>query len=800
MYVKTSLLLLLLLCCIVHSLQAQKVVSGNISNNQKEPVSFAVVSLLKQADSSSVMNIFSDSAGHYELTADDLNAKFLRVSATGYVTASKVLAGEQEMDFTLEDNKQELDEVVVSSTKPLFERKVDRMIYNISSSITAAGGNGLDALKKAPGVMIQQKDYAINLAGKSGVLILVNDRQLQLSGEDLFAYLQGMSSDNIERIEVITAPPAKYDAAGNSGLINIVLKKNNKAGLNGNARLGYELATYGKGIAGADLNYRNGPLNVYGNISYTNGANEIEESLTTPYPEQKFWVTDDYKKTMKSLQYTLGADYELRKNGVIGIQWMSSNADRVDESLSTIRVFKIPVNTLDSTLITKGYGTRKNSNNVLNVNYAWNIDTTGKKLTLNVNRLWFNGERFNDFTTTHYLSYTRTVLSNPTRNEANGNQDIKITTAQADVELPYKFASLSFGGKLSFISNASDNHFGYLDQDGYHEDASISNSFTYREKVQALYISAQRTLGKWSFQAGLRGEFTQTEGYSLNLNQTNKNQYFNLFPTAYIQYQPNENNSWTLNYSKRINRPDYRSLDPFRAYATPYHYSQGNPFLQPSFNHNVEVAYTFKGRYSLSAFYQYERNHFASVWLIDEVNNITSGVSMNFADFYSYGVYASGLFQPYTCWEIQAQVGVQQQQLTSAIYTAAEQSYKIPSAYFGVNNSFIFNKAKTILAEINAYYTTKYREDFLEIDGLGSVDAGFRVLLFKKKINTGIALADIFRTQRAQGVHVVTGQTINNYFDNRNIRLTLNYKFGSNKVKARRERSIGIEDEKGRAG
>lgn len=792
---------LLLSCCFSDSfLFAQKIISGNIRNTRKEPVEFAVVTLIRAADSSSIMNVFSDSAGHYMLTADSLDATLLKVSGAGYLTKISAVGSGQEMDFVLEDDKQQLEEIVVSSHKPLFERKVDRMIYNVASSITAAGGNGLEALRKAPGVMIQQKDYAINLAGKSGVLILVNDRQLQLSGEDLFAYLQGMPADNIERIEVITAPPAQYDAAGNSGLINIVLKKNNKTGLNGNVRLGYERATFGKGITGGDINYRRGPINVYGNISYTNGANQIEESLNTPYPGQQFYVTDDYKRIMKPLQYTLGADYEIHKNGVIGVQWMSNMANRADESRSAIQVYSLPEIALDSIMITRGYGTRKNSNNVLNVNYVWNADTSGKKLTLNFNRLWFNGERFNDFTTTHYEPVYNTISGMPTRNMANGNQDIKITTAQADAELPCRFASLSFGGKLSFISNESDNNFGSVDQDGYHEDASVSNSFTYKEKVQAIYFTAQRIFGEWSFQAGLRGEFTQTEGYSFSLNQTRKNQYFNLFPTAYIQYQPNDDNSWTLNYSKRINRPDYRSLDPFRAYATPYHYSQGNPFLQPSFNHNTELAYTFKRRYSISAFYQYERNHFASVWLIDAVHNITSGVSMNFADFYSYGVYASGSFQPFTCWEIQAQVGVQQQQLTSAIYTATEQSYKIPSAYFGFNNSFVFNKAKTILAELNAYYATKYREDFLEINGLGSVDAGFRVLIWQKKLNVGLATTDIFRTQRAEGIHVVTGQTINNYFDTRSIRLTLNYKFGDTKVKARRERSMGIEEEKGRAG
>lgn len=655
-------------------------------------------------------------------------------------------------------------------------------------------------MRKAPGVTVSQKDYALSLIGKNGVLVLVNDRLLQLSGEDLFAYLQALPSDQIDRIEVITAPPARYDAAGNSGLINIVMKKNNKAGFNGNVRAGYEQASYGKGIAGGDINYRSGKLNLYGNLNYTQGANQIVESLKTPYPGQQFQVTDDYKRTLKPLQYTAGLDYDIHKNAVAGIQWISNNVNRNDESNDVIDVFKTPQLSRDSTMITKGYSTRKNSNNMLNVNYAWTIDTSGKKLMLNANKLWFDGNRANDFTTTHFTGDAVEPNGIQTHNAAQGHQRISITTAQADVELPYHFASLSFGGKLGFIHNESDNVFGYFDQNGYHQDPAISNGFEYREKVQALYASAQRSWGPWSFQAGLRGEFTQTSGYARSLNQTNTNHYFNLFPTAYIQYQPNASHSWNLNYSKRINRPDYRSLDPFRAYATPYHYGEGNPFLLPSFNHNVALDYIYKSRYTVSAYYQYEHNHFASVWMIDQVRNITSGISMNFANLVSYGITASGTFQPHGCWEMQVQLGLQEQELKSAVYAATVQSYNIPSLYASVNNSFVINKAKTVLAEANFFYASKYREDFLEINGLGSADLGFKMLLMKKKLAMSVNISDIFATQRARGVHVVTGQTINNYFDTRNVRLTLNYKFGSNTVKARRERSTGIEDEKGRAG
>jgi hypothetical protein len=795
-------MLLLIVACKTNAF-AQRIITGRVSDYKQDAVVGAIITLINNEDSVVLSNVLSDSSGFFQLTVPDSESKRLLISALGYKSVTRGFDPEtdyiRQLEFILEETNQSLDEVTVSAARPLFERKPDRLIYNVSASAGVAGNNVLDMIRKAPGVSVRQNDYTISLIGKGSVLVMINDRLVQLSGEDLFNYLQAMPAENLDRIEVITTPPARYDASGNSGLINIVLKKNNRKGFNGNVRLAYEQASYGKVMTGGDANYRSGGINLYGNLNYTNGSNQIIENLNTPYPGQMFQVTDDYKKTIKPLQYTLGLDYDITKHAVLGILWNSNKANRTDDANDVIKVLKTPLLTQDSSMVTKARSQRNSSNNVLNINYAWTIDTLGKTLNINANRLWFNGNRSNDFTTINYLGESLTPTGVQSHNASNGNQDITITTAQADLDLPLSFAALSLGGKLSFIDNNSRNIFGYFDQDGYHENPAVSNGFEYSECVQALYFSAQKSLGKWSFQAGLRGEFTQTKGYALSLNQTNTNQYFNFFPTAYIQYHPSKNHSWNLNYSKRINRPDYRSLDPYRAYATPYHYSEGNPFLLPSFNHNFELAYTLKSHYTFSATYEYQQNHFGSVWEIDEVNNITSGISMNFAGFTSYSINAVGTFNPFKWWEIQAQIGAQAQQLKSKVYSAAERSYTAASAYASVNSNFSLNKSGTLTGEANFFLLSKHREDFLEIKSMGSFYLGLKALLFDRKFIVGLNAADIFATLRAKGTHVVTGQTINNYFDARHIRLSLSYKFGNSKVKARRQRSTGIEDEKGRA-
>jgi hypothetical protein len=798
----SGLLITLWALALSSALNAQCRISGRVEDSAHAPLPFAVISI-RDKDDTIMQTTFTDSAGRYEIMLSDLSGKQIRVTNVGSAEEHRAIADtlskQQTIDFALKTQQAVLREITIASAKPLFERKPDRIVFNVSASTTVQGGNAADVLRKTPGVWLRQQDNTINLTGKSGVLVMINDRLQQLSGEDLMALLQAMPADNIEKVEVITAPPAKYDAAGNAGLINIVLKKNKRPGVNGSLRAGYEQASYAKGIAGTELNYRQGKMNCYGNGSYSNGANAIVERLNTPYPGQLYKVTDSYKRTLEPLQYTLGADYELHRNGLMGLQWTSSGMNRRGDDNTSIRIYRLADLSLDSTLRTLGQSGRKNSNNILNLNYVWTIDSAGKKITVNANRLWFNGRRSNDFETTSY-SGDFDMPQSSSYNQTEGVQRIRITTAQADMELPCRNFSFSLGAKFSFIDNRSDNHFRYEENGSFYEDPSISNAFDYTERVQALYAGSTATLGKWSLQAGLRAELTQTSGYSRNLNQENSNQYFNLFPTAYIQYQHNDKHSWNLNYSRRINRPDYRSLDPYRAYATLYHYNQGNPFLLPSFNNNVELAYTYGGRYTFSAFYQYEQNHFGSVWIVDAGSNVTSGISKNFADFSSYGLNAAGALRPLPFWEMQAQLSVQMQQLRSKEYTAVEQSYTLPSYYVSLNHSFSLDKERTWIAEANFFYLSRYRDNFLEIDPVGSIDLGIRAQLLDKKLVLALNASDLLATQRGRGRHVVTGQMIDNYFDTRNVRLTATYKFGNAKLKARRERNTGIEEEKGRAG
>jgi hypothetical protein len=775
---------------------AQQSITGRITDTKNVPVTYAILTLKSTTDSMIIKNEVTDSLGHYTLSADSFNNTILVVNAMGFGEQKKVIieAGKP-YDFILAEQNNQLNEVVISGTKPLIERKIDRTIFNVSQSISAIGGDALDAIKKAPGVSVSND--AIALIGKGSVNILIDGKLLQLSGDDLVNYLKSISADNINRIEIITTPPAQYDAAGNSGLINVVLKKDKRDGMNGTVRAGYQQASLGTIIAGAGLNYHKNKISLNAGLNYNYGAVKPVENSVAYFPTQTFESKDLREDKRNFIQSSVGIDYELHKGGILGIQYigMQARPDMLEQSTTLV---KNGNNLVDSTLSTNANGKRKYLSNSINLNYAWDIDSTGKKLSANVNRMWYSADQDR-----HYVSQNYTDSDVPTApandNKAMGSQTITITTAQIDVTHPTKFFALSYGGKLSFIDNNSNNSFLALHNDVYQKDDSLSNQFNYEEKVQALYFSASKEIGKWSFQAGLRGEFTQTKGQSVRINQTNTNNYFQLFPTAYIQYSINVNNVFNINYSKRIERPGYSSLDPFRWYVTPYMYAEGNPFLQPSFNHNFELSYTFKQRYSFTAYYQRNVHAFGQANRLDTVSNIQIFRSDNLGTANSYGFTANATINPTPWWEMQVGLGGYYSRFTSTYYDGVERGYGRPSFSVDNNNSFTLNKAKTFFAEVSFDYSSPSQSQYYEAHANGSVNAGFKLLLLDKQLTLALSANDILATDRYRAQNIYNQTTIDNYYDKRNLRLTMTYKLGSKKLKEVRQRDTGIEAEAGRA-
>jgi hypothetical protein len=773
-----------------------QVLSGKVTDSKGTVIDYAIVELHALVDSSIIKTEVSDSNGKYNIILPSMIHSYLKVTALGFASQTKVIYDTTltQLDFVLNEASHEIGEVTISVQKPLIERKIDRTIFNVSQSISAIGSDGLDAIKKAPGVNVSNGD--ISLIGKSTVNILINDKLIQLSGDDLVNYLRSLSTDNISRIEVITTPPAQYDAAGNSGLINIVLKKNKSDGINGLLRVGYQQATLGTLTTGGNINYHHNKVSANVGMSYNYGAILPKENSTTYFPSQTFESTDKRKDTRNSLQATLGLDYELHKGGVIGFQYIGAYARPNISEQNNVVVRQS--NNLDSILYTNAYSKRLFHSNNINLNYAWDIDSIGRKLTVNLNQMWYGNNQDRRFISKNFYGYEINPTGYESDNKTLGNQSIKITTAQVDITHPTRLLLLSYGGKISFINNNSANTFFHLQHNEYQKDASLFNQFSYTENIQALYVSASKEIDRWSFQAGLRGEFTQTKGQSIRNNQTNTNSYFELFPTLYTQYAFDKDNAVNFNYSKRIDRPGYSSLDPFRWYITPYSYAEGNPFLQPSFNHNFELSYTCKQHYTFTAYYQRTVQTFSQASYLDTIRNIQYVKVDNLGNINSFGLTSGTTLNLIHWWEARVELSGYYNHFKSQYYNGIIKEYGRPSFTIQNNNSFTLNSEKTILGELGFNYFQGYQSEYYEVKASANVSAALKVLLLKKQLTISIGINDILATGKYQAKNLYNLTTQDNYYDSRNLRLMLNYKLGNKKLKEVRKRETGIETEAGR--
>lgn len=571
------------------SLLAQVKIKGKVVDIKNNPIEFAEV-LLIDKDSTAIKSEMTNSNGDFILLTEVGNY-LLQIKQMGTVLWKKKVNIIDNIDFKsiqVIEKEEKLSEVVVKTQKKIMVRKVDRLVFNVENSISAIGGDAIDALKVTPGIRVQNNSIA--MIGKSGMAVMIDDRLIQLSGEDLINFLKSIPSDNIKSIEVISTPPAKYDAQGNSGILNIKLKKVLKDSWNTTLRSTYLQQTYPTGSLGGNFSYKKNKLNLLFDINYRKGSALDKEDLTFFYPTETWNSINKNKPSYTFFNSSLNLNYKLTKKTDIGIQYLgglgnlkkqNSNITTINESVSNNYLYDI--NTI-------GDDTKKNNNSSINIYSTTLIDTLGKKFSIDLDYFNFKEDKDKNFNSyNNNPSQSSSLIGNNL-----SNQDISNYSAKIDFDMPYSFADLSFGGKVSFTNNKSDASFYDLTSGDAILDPSQNNVFNYKENTQALYALASKKLGKkWESKFGLRMEATQTIGTSEILNQTNKNNYIKFFPSAYLSYQLNEKNTFNLSYSRRVGRPSYWEMNPFRWYDNSNLFSEGNPFLQPSFTNNFQISHSY---------------------------------------------------------------------------------------------------------------------------------------------------------------------------------------------------------------
>lgn len=678
-----------------------------------------------------------------------------------------------------------IEAVAVNGKKVLVERKVDRLVYNVQNSMLSQGSSGTEVLAATPLLQVDENKGLLSIAGKNGVSVMVNDRMLHLSGSELINYLRNIRSENILKIEVITTPPAKYEAQGNSGIINIVLKKNQNLGWSGYLTTTYTQKTYAGFSSAAGIHYQNEKIKASVKlIGYDADKRSVEKYNIIG---QSSSVSKDDRRDMNDgLGLNTSFDYSLSKNSNIGLVYDITKGHTNMDIRSTQTYFAEGISTLET--VTDSKHRSPFTTQMLNLYFDQKLGE---------HTLSFGVNYYGNLPDTEINFTTKNVASNAAQIVRNiSSVDYKIYSGQADLTLNFKKIQLETGVKYSRFSNNSDIEYFNFTNGNYIIDPAKSNLFDYDEKNYAAYISASKDLGKkWSLKAGLRYEYSQTSGFSATTLSNSKNNYGKFFPTAYVSYKANENNQFSINYSRRINRPYFRALDPFRWYSNPNTYYTGNPSLQPSFNHNVELNYIFKSKFSANLYYQRTMNNFDQISFLNGIKLVST-----YENYYNQSVYGINLNYTDTyfkIWEsnISTSFSFNETQITKFnLVPKNGQSF-----YYSLNNTFQLNKAKTFMLFVNYWNNLPSRDGYSSVKTMASLDAGVKMSFAQKAVQVNVSVSDIFRQSgfRADMYFTDNTQSFNNYWDARRLTLSVTYNLGNQKLKSK-NRPVNFE-EKNRA-
>jgi len=791
---KKIIFLLFILLNQTNVLSQQFSLKGKVINQNKEQIEFVTASLLK--DNKIVESVSTDSLGNFEMKAVKGNYKLL-LEQFGTEYANKEIALNENIDLGTIEIKEslQLEGVTIKSRKKLIEQKVDRLVFNVENSVTATGGTALDALKSTPTVRVQNE--VISIVGKGEVLVMIDDRIQKMTPEDLTVFLKSIPSDNIKSIEVITTPPAKYDAEGNSGLINIKLKMAKANSWNANIGSSYTQKTYAGGNLNGLFTYNQDKLSLQTSISKGTGKLLTNSESKIYYPNE-LWKQETANKSKNDfLSLSLGIDYKLSTKWSAGMSYLGSFNDRVSANnpFTTIYNHDVPSSYIAADV--KAENAPKM--NAVNLHNTFALDTLGKSISVDFD--YFNYQK-NDsrFFSGNELDASKNVISNSYFSSTNSNLNkINNYSAAIDFTLPYSWADLSFGAK-AFHTNTNNNLVVYDNETGNPVlNTNQSNVFNYKEYNQALYFSGSKKINpQWEMQIGLRSEATQTKGFSENLNQTNTNNYIKLFPTAYVTYVPNENNTFSLNYSRRIRRPDFDYLNPFMVKTSPYYYSEGNPYLKPSIIDNFEFSFIRNQKWVNSVYFSQVSDFGQELSIIDPVTNVTRSTPLNYANTYQIGFSTSYNFNKWSWWNSFTGFNLNYQNVKSK--TAFIKSTDGHNGYIYSNNDFTVNPSKTFFLGLNYGLQLPGRYQIFNISTLNILDISVKVLALNKKLSLTLVGEDLLNAQKPLISYDSNGikTNVKSYSDTRGFRISVSYKFGNENIKSK-QANFKNEEERSRA-
>lgn len=727
--------------------QTRSKITGTVKNGEKA-VEAASVTLLSAKDSGVVKIEVTDKNGRFEIVSPGSGSFLLLISSVGfekkYTPSFKVSpAGEviQTGTTRLTPESSDMKAVVITAKKPLIEQKIDKLVVNVDAAPTNAGATAMEVLEKSPGITINN-DGVISLKGKAGVVVMMDGKPTYLSAEDLANLLKNTPASAIDQIEIMSNPSSKYDASGNSGIINIKTKKSLKMGLNGSIMIGATAGFFQKNDVlyvqpksqnSVNFNYRKNKINVFG--SYNPNFNKRRNELTilrnfyngngTPNASANLGTTFNGNADNHSAK--LGADYYINDKNVLGVVFTGFGFFG-DFAPSTRSNIYNPDGSLQSGLYSTTDNNIRFRNYTGNINYKHSFDSLGRAFTIDLDYVKYDNVS-DILLTTNVMDKWGGTMGDPVLLKGHLPSNIDIYSFKTDYEHPFKDNfKIETGVKINYIKN--NNIVDYTRHDGEEWKTDYrSNHFIYEENINAAYINVSKQLSqKWSAQAGLRAENTNTRGYQVTNDSSFKRHYTNLFPTAFVSYAVNKNNQLTLSYSRRVNRPNYQDLNPFIYFLDSLTYQQGNPYLLPQFSHNVELSHSFKGKFITSINYSRTTDVISQILRQNTAEKTTFQTTENVSQFRNIGLSVTAPFKWTSWFSSNLFVNVYNNHY-EGLYNGDPIDASNTAYLINLTNSF--NLAQGFSAELSGFYRSEGLNNLLVMNEMYQMTIGLQKTLMK---------------------------------------------------------------------
>lgn len=788
--------------------------SGAVRDVANRPAPYAVVKLLRLADSTLVRGSVANQDGRYTFTNVPPGNYRVQASLVGLksaVSAVVQVAGDQPVRVSpiqLGEAVQTLAGVEVRARQLPVDQQVDKTVLNVAADAAAQGKTAYELLQQAPGVVIDPNDN-IRMAGKQGAVVLLDGRPTNLSAADLANLLRATSAATIDKVELMTNPSARYDAQGGAGIINIRFRRNKSLGINGSASGWYGQSNHHRANAALDLNYRAKRINLFGNASGSDNYQithvRIDRMAGGFLFRQRGYDSDG----TRGLVYKTGIDYSLSSRQTLGLLVSGNTIGNRFGTYTTTEIANRLTNRVDTSVVNRVDNPAQNNRMQAALNYRY-TDTTGLELNLDADLTRFANTSPNSLMSNFIAGPVDGPVLFARRNRFDANTDITIVALKADLVKEWKpnrpaGASVKLETGLKHTDVATDNELLAFTGAAAIEqpDLTRTNRFTYREVVRAGYVSLSRSVGKWSVQGGLRAEHTTVTGRSTDLLNRRIDRpdttYLNLFPTAFVQYGATQNSQISMKYGRRIGRPTYQDLNPFVYPVDPYTSGRGNPYLRPNYTHNMELNYTYK--WATTVKFAYSRTTDFSTDVIQQQGVVAYQTVANVGQVDALNVSVSSPYQFTKWWSMYGYAGATWNRFVGQL--SPDVSFRERAFAFEGYMQQSFTLSKMWSAQVSGFWNAPTRQAIYRIGGLGALNLSLQKNVLSNRGKLTFSLDDVLNTMRWRwsgtqqsgegqaGATYAPQFSIDRKWESRRVNIRFSYRFGSREIKAARERETG---------